>query len=75
MGDFNAWTSSFETVLYDTSEEMLRELDVGELGLERHSHDREYTKYGRYLIEMMTKHSLAILNGLEMFLAFVGFTC
>ncbi|MCO5573889.1 hypothetical protein L7F22_027664 [Adiantum nelumboides] len=33
MGDFNARTTHHQTVFYDTSEEMLRELDVAEVGL------------------------------------------
>ena len=64
LGDFNARTGNSQTVFYDTSEEMLRELNVGELGLDKCSHDREQTQYGRYLTEMTTTHGLAILNGL-----------
>ena len=75
LGDFNARTGNSQTAFYDTSEEMLRELDVGELGLDRHSQDREQTEYGRYLIEMTTTHGLAILNGLEIFPTASGFTC
>ena len=72
LGDFNARTANSQTVFYDTSEEMLREMDVR---LDRHSHDREQTEYGRYLMEMTTTHGLAILNGLEIFPSSAGFTC
>eukprot|EP00250_Pteridium_aquilinum_P004691 c14891_g1_i2 orf=2-1366(-) len=75
LGDFNARTGNYQTVFYDTSGEMLRELDVGELGLDRCSHDREQTEYGRYLREMTTTHGLAILNGLQRFPGAAGFTC
>ncbi|MCO5549198.1 hypothetical protein L7F22_002664 [Adiantum nelumboides] len=54
---------------------MLRELDLGELELDRCSHDREETEYGRYLTDMTTTHGLAILNGLQRFPGASGFTC
>ncbi|KAH7438052.1 hypothetical protein KP509_05G103200 [Ceratopteris richardii] len=47
LGDFNARTGNSHTVFYDTSDEMLREMNVGEFGLDRCSHDREQTEYGR----------------------------
>ncbi|KAH7442549.1 hypothetical protein KP509_03G093700 [Ceratopteris richardii] len=75
LGDFNARTGNSQTLFYDTSDEMLREMDVGELGLDRCSHDTEQTEYGRYLIEMTTTHGLAILNGLHRFPRAAGFTC
>ena len=71
----DAQTGSSQTVFYDTSEEILRELDVGEMGLDRHSEDREHTEYGRYLMEMTTTHALAILNGLQIFPSSAGPTC
>lgn len=75
LGDFNARTGNTQAVFYDTSEEMLRELDVEDLGLDRHSQDREHTEYGRYLMEMVTTHGIAILNGLQRFPRSAGFTC
>ncbi|KAH7437779.1 hypothetical protein KP509_05G088600 [Ceratopteris richardii] len=75
LGDFNARTGNSLTVFYDTSDEMLREMDVGEFGLERCSHDKQQREYGRYLIEMTTTHGLAILNGLHRFPRAAGFTC
>ena len=62
-------------MFYDTSQEMLTELDVNDMGLDRCSQDEEHTKYGRYLIEMGTTHGLAILNGLQRFSAVASFTC
>ncbi|KAI5060717.1 hypothetical protein GOP47_0025137 [Adiantum capillus-veneris] len=75
LGDFNARIAHHQAVFYDTSEEMLRELDVMETGLSRLSHDVEYTEYGRHVIDMGTAHGLAILNGLQRFPAAGGFTC
>ncbi|MCO5601279.1 hypothetical protein L7F22_055398 [Adiantum nelumboides] len=75
LGDFNARTVNAQTVFYDTSDEMLRELDVSDLGLDRYSQDKEQTEYGRYLTDMTTTHGLAILNGLQRFLGASGFTC
>ena len=75
VGDFNARTGYFQTVFYDTSEEMLREMDANDLSLARHSQDKECTSYGRSLIDMGTTHGLAILNGLQIFPASNGFTC
>lgn len=75
LGDFNARTANSQTIFYDTSEEILREVDISEMGLDRHSQDREHTEYGRYLMEMTTTHGLAILNGLEIFPSSGGFTC
>ena len=75
LGDFNARTGNSQTIFYDTSEEILREVDISEMGLDRHSQDREHTEYGRNLIEMTTTHGLAILNGLEIFPSSGGFTC
>ena len=75
LGDFNARTANSQTVFYDTSEEMLKEIDVSEMGLDRHSQDRGHIEYGRYLIEMTTAHGLAILNGLEIFPSSGEFTC
>ena len=54
---------------------MLREVDVSQMGLVRQSQDKEHTEYGTYLMEMMTIHGLAILNGLEAFPSSGGFTC
>ena len=72
LGDFNARTGhSQQTTFYDTSEEMLRELDISDLGLVRRSQDEEHTRYGGYLTDMGTSHGLAILNGLERFPAFL----
>ena len=45
LGDFNARVGHSETVFYDTSEEMLRVLDVSDMGLNRHSQDEEQTRY------------------------------
>ncbi|MCO5547600.1 hypothetical protein L7F22_001051 [Adiantum nelumboides] len=45
LGDFNARTGNAQTVFYDTSDEILRELDVSDLGLDRCSQDREQTEY------------------------------
>ena len=56
LGDFNAKTGFSQTFFYDTSEEMLKELDINDLDLARHSQDEECTGYGRYLIEMGTAH-------------------
>ena len=64
LGDFKAKTGHSQTVFYDTSEEMLREVDTNDLDLARHSQDEECTGYGRYLLDMGTTHGLAILNGL-----------
>ena len=75
LGDFNARMANSQTIFYDTSEEILREVDISEMGLDRHSQDREHTEYGRYLMEMTTTHGLAILNGLEIFPSCGGFTC
>ena len=75
VGDFNARTGQSQTVFYDTSEEMLREVDISDLDLARHSKDEECTGYGRYLIDLGTTHGLAILNGLQRFPASNGFTC
>ena len=75
MGDFNARIGNSQTTFYDTSEEMLRKLGTGALGLARYSQDEECTGYGRYLLEMGTAHGLAILNGLQNFPASKGFTC
>lgn len=75
LGDFNARTANSQTVFYDTSEEMLREVDVSQMGLVRQSQDKEQTEYGTYLREMTTIHGLAILNGLEAFPSSGGFTC
>ena len=65
LGDFNARTRNHQTTFYDTSYEILRELDTSDMGLDRHSQDEEYTEYGRYLMEMGASHGLAILNGLQ----------
>ena len=75
VGDFKARTSHFQTVFYDTSKEMLREVDTNDLNLARHSQDKECTSYGRYSIDMGTTHGLAILNGLQRFPALNGFIC
>ena len=75
VGDLKARTGYFQTVFYDTSEEMLREMDANDLNLARHSQDEECTSYGRYLIDMGTTHGLAILNGLQRFPASNSFTC
>ena len=75
LGDFNARTANSQTVFYDTSEEMLREVDVSQMGLVRQSQVKEHTEYGTYLMEMKTIHGLAILNGLEAFPSSWGFTC
>ena len=75
LGDFNARVGHSQTVFYDTSEEMLRELDVSDMGLDRRSQDEEHTGYGRYLTDMGSAHGLAILNGLHRFPASSGFTC
>ena len=75
VGDFNARTCHFQTVFYDTSKEMLREMDANDLYLARHSQDEECTSYGRDLIDMGTTHGLAILNGLQRFPASNGFPC
>ncbi|MCO5560700.1 hypothetical protein L7F22_014317 [Adiantum nelumboides] len=72
LGDFNARTGNAQTVFYDTSDEMLRELDVSDLGLDRCSQDREQTEYGRYLTNRTTIHGLAIL---QRFPGAAGFTC
>jgi len=64
LGTFNAQTSHPQAVFCDTSEEMLRELDVVEMGLSRLSHNMKHIGYGRHLIDMGTSHGLAILNGL-----------
>ena len=42
--------------------EMLRELDIYDMGLARLSHDEEHTTYVAYLTYMGTSHGLAILN-------------
>ena len=75
LGDFNVRTCHSQTAFYDTSEEMLRELDICDMGLARHSHDEEHTRYGVYLTDMGTSHGLAILNGIQRFPASNGFTC
>ena len=62
-------------VFYDTSEEMLREVDTNDQGLARHSRDEECTGFERYLIDMRTTHGLAILNGLQRVPASNGFNC
>eukprot|EP00250_Pteridium_aquilinum_P003587 c13892_g1_i1 orf=1-396(-) len=76
LGDFNARTACQQSSFFDTSEEMLRELDSHELGLTRRSEDtQECTEYGRYLLEMGTSHGLAILNGIDRFSCGNRFTC
>ena len=75
LGDFNARTAHHQTIFYNRSEEMLRELDVAKMGLSRLSQDVELTEYGRYLIDMGSAHELAILNGLQKFPDARGFTC
>ena len=75
MGDFDDTIGHSQTVFYDTSEEMLREGDINDLDLARYSQDEECTGSWRYLIDMGTTHGLAILNGLQSFLASNGFTC
>ena len=50
MGDFNARTGHSQTTFYDTSEEILRELSVNDMGLVRCSQDEEHTGYGKCLI-------------------------
>ena len=75
LGDFNARTTHHQSVFYDTSEEMLRELDTTDMGLARVSQDGEHTEYGRFLIEMGSMHGLAILNGMQSFPQSSGFTC
>ena len=68
LGDFNARTGNSQASFYDTSEEMLRELDTSDLSLaRRYSQDEECTRYGRHLLELGTTHGLAILNGLQNF--------
>ena len=52
LGDFNARTGHSQIAFYDTSEEMLRELDISDLGLVRRSQDEEHTGYGGYLTDM-----------------------
>ena len=47
VGDFNARTGKSQSVFYDTSKEMLREVDTNELDLTRHSMDEECAGYGR----------------------------
>ena len=42
LGDFNARTAHHQTVFYDTSEEMLRELDVAKMDLSRLSQAMEH---------------------------------
>ena len=75
LGDFNARTANSQTVFYDTSDNMLKEVDVSHMGLVRQSDDKEHTEYGRYLLETLTMHGLAILNGLECFPLSGSFTC
>ena len=76
LGDFNARTACHQSSFFDTSEEILRELDLDELGMTRRSQDaEECTEYGRYLLEMGTAHGLAILNGLDRYPHGGGFTC
>ncbi|MCO5566369.1 hypothetical protein L7F22_020046 [Adiantum nelumboides] len=75
MGGFNDRIAHHQTVFYDTSEEMLRELDVAKIGLSRLSQDVEHIEYGWLLIDMETTHGLAILNGLQRFPAAGGCTC
>ena len=57
LGDFNARTANSQTVFYDTSDDMLKEVDVSHMGLVRQSDDKEHTEYGRYLLETLTMHS------------------
>ena len=65
LGDFHATIGhSQQIAFYDTSKEMLRELDICNMRLARHSHDEEHTRYGSYLRNIGTSHGLAILNGL-----------
>ena len=48
LGDFNARTTCHQSSFFDTSEEMLRELDLDGLGLTRRSQDvEECTEYWR----------------------------
>lgn len=75
LGDFNAQTGNHQTVFYNASKEMLRELDTFDMGLDRCSEDMECTEYERYLLDMGTAHELAILNGLQRFPAAAAFTC
>ena len=75
LGDFNAITTQLRTVFYDTSQEMLRELDNGDLGLTRISQDKKRIEYERFLVDMSTAHGLANLNGLHRFPEAGGYTC
>ena len=51
-----------QIIFYDASEEMLRELDVSDMGLTRHSQDEGHTDYGTYLTDMGTAHGLGHLE-------------
>ncbi len=75
LGDFNARTGHSQTPFYNTLEEMLRELNVSDMGLVRCSQDEEHTGYGGYLTNMGTTHGLAILNGIQGFPTSSDLTC
>ena len=75
VGDFNARTGTSQSTFFDSSEEMLREVDTEDLELTRHSIDKECTSYGKYLMDLGTIHGMAILNGLLRFPSSFGFTC
>lgn len=75
LGDFNARTANHQSNIFDLSDEMLKELDTAEMGLERKTLDTEYTEYGKFLLNLGTTQELMILNGLERYPLSKGFTC
>ncbi|MCO5562396.1 hypothetical protein L7F22_016023 [Adiantum nelumboides] len=78
MGDFNGRTQSRQCEIYDMEQlEIMRALDAEDMGVSRLSADggQDNTGYGRYLLELGSRHHLVIYNGMAMWPDSGGFTC
>lgn len=75
LGAFVAQPTHHQASFFDTSEEMLGEVDTRELGLGRNSPGLGVPKIWQVPLRHGTAHGLAILNGLERYPLVDRFTC
>jgi len=78
MGDFNAHTQHRQCSIYDYHEtKLLRTLEAEEVGAARISEDMSQDRghYGDHLLELGTRHRLAIYNGMDQWPGSGALTC